>query len=329
MTIRPTFRRVVLTLPDTTIKPSTVPLTPPALEDRLSPGDCDSALRQGLVPVPVQHGHIAPIFPKHHHLARLEAEYRVHLRHAISKGLWTPDAPVNEQLLWGYQQRLAEYEAKDELEALSNAYRTAAKVADDLRLKLQADGRLFEGIALPVAIEANLKECDAHFQTLQAARDAGTMTASSALQSLAWQDWLSWLFEKRAWEILAPVEGGTQERYRLDRVSMGDLERMAGVFRTVADLAEWVRTTGTNAVMQRPPRGGHPIDYPMKWLILEARRQGIDVAALGKLIYERRNDLANFRGLSKATLTKRINEAWRRVPQSDPSLQTPTVAHNL
>ncbi len=329
MTIRPTLRRVVLTLPDTTIQPSTISLTPPAPEDRLSPGDCDSALRQGLVPVPVQHGHLAPIFPNHHHLARLEAEYRVHLRHAVSKGLWTPDAPVNDQLLWGYQQRWAEYDAKGELDTLSKAYRTAAKVADDLRFKLQADGRLFEGIPLPVAIEANREDCDAHFQTVRAARDAGTSFASSALQALAWQDWLGWLFEKRAWEIIAPMRGGTQELYRLDRVSVGDLERMAGVFRRVADLAAWVLTTGTNAVMQRPTRGGHPIDYPMKWLILEARRQGMDATALGKLIYEHRNDLANFRGLSKATLTKRIKEAWRRVPQSDPSLQTPTVAHNL
>ena len=329
MTIRPTFRRIVLTLPGSTIKPSTIPLTLPAPEDRLSPADCDFALRQGFVPLPVQHGHLAPIFPKHHHLARLEADYRAHLRHAISKGRWTPDASVHDELIWGYQQRVAEYDAKDELEILGEAYRTAAKAADDLRLKLQADGRLFEGIPLPVALEANRKDCDAHFQTMQAAQNAGTKIASSALQALAWQDLLGWLFEKRAWEIIGPAKGGTKEMYRLDRVSMGDLDRMAGVFRAVADLAEWVRTTGTNAVMQCSARGGRPIDYPMKWLIGEARRLGMDVDSLAVLLYERQNDLADSRGLGKATIKRRIKAAWGRVPQSEPCLQASTVAHNL
>jgi len=102
--------------------------------------------------------------------------------------------------------------------------------------------------------------------------------------------------------------------YEIGRLSLQQLTHLAGAFELMAKVADVVQEKGVRAEMKRPPQGGRPIDYPMKWLILEARRQGMDVAALGKLIYERRNDLADFRGVGKTSLLKRLQAAWGRVP---------------
>ena len=118
-------------------------------------------------------------------------------------------------------------------------------------------------------------------------------------------------------------------KYEIGRLSLEQLTHLAEAFRFIAMVADIVQERGVSAKMKRPPQGGHPIDYPMKWLILEALRQGMDVAALSKLIYEHRNDLADFRGIGKTSLSKRLKEAWRRVTKADPALQPTTVAHNL
>lgn len=329
MTIRPTLRRVVLTLPDTTINPSTIPLTPPAPEDRLSPGDCDSALRQGMVPLSVQQGWLVPLSPPEQLLARLGADYLAQLLHDVSQGKLPTGSPVEDRLIWGYLRRAAEYEAREELRTLSTLYRKAASATDNLRHKLEADGRLYEGIPLPVAQERTQAAYDAHWTAIEAARQAAKMIASASLDTLVWMEWLDWLHEKGAWEVVGEAKAATQWRYRPDRLSIADLEHLAHVFHRVGDLAHWLVSTGTVAAMKRPATGGRPIDYPMRWLIQQAHQNGIDAAALGELVYARQNDIPDFKGIAKENTKKRISVEWRRMAKSDHSLRTPPVAHNL
>lgn len=307
---------------------SDVPYLLPRKEIRLTRDEANQALEMGLVPLTVQNDQLVPIFPRRAMLGLLLDDYRVHLRRKLSNGRWSVDSPVENQLIVGYQALLAEYDARDDLSSISMAYRAAVSSAHELRVAFEADGRLFDDLPLRIAIEQNEAACKRHASTIEAARSTGTTIAGSAINDFVWHKWLDWLSESGVWQIVE-FNGKSAEVYRIDKLSMANLTRLAHVFLTAAELADAVQDEVRRTTPAASPKGGRPIDYPMKWLIREARRQGMDVAALSKLIYERRNDLADFRGIGKTSLLKRLTAAWRRVPQSDPSLQTPTVAHNL
>ena len=298
---------------------SDAPYLLPRKELRLTRDEANQALEIGLVPLTVQNDQLVPIFPRRARLGLLLDNYRGHLRRKLSNGRWSVHSPVEDQLIFGYQSLLAEYDARDDLSSISMAYRAAVSSAHELRVAFEADGRLFDDIPLRIAIEQNEAACKRHASTIEAARSTGTTIAGSAINDFVWHKWLDWLYESGVWQVVE-FNGKSAEVYRIDKLSMANLTRLAHVFLTAAELADAVQDEVRRTTPAASPKGGRPIDYPRKWLILEARRQGMDVAALGKLIYERRNDLADFKGLSKSTLTKRIKEAWRRVPLADPSL---------
>lgn len=307
---------------------SDAPYLLPRPEVRPSRDEVNQALAMGLVPLVVQNDQLVPIWDERHKIGLLFDSYRQHLLQKISNGESSWDSPVERSLIWGYQALHAEYEARDELSSISKTYRAAASSANELRLAFESDGRLLDGIPLRIAIEHNIQACDYHAKMVDEARKDKTTIVGLAIDDFVWHKWMDRLYNDNVWEVLEH-NGKRLDVYRLDKMSMANLVHVGHVFRVAADLADAVQAEVRRTTPRSSRQGGHPIDYPRRWLILEARRQGMDVAALGKLLYERRNDLADFRGLGKATLTKRIKEAWRRVPQSDPSLQAPTVAHNL
>lgn len=263
-------------------------------------------------------------------LVYLFDQYRDQLRRVISGGKWETSPSSENRLIWTYESFVAERDAKDDIRNLAQAYRDASSALDTLQSKLKRSGWTVRGIPIGSIPNECRSSFDRHLLTLQYAGSAANSVAGKILNTLLWLRKLRWLSMCGAWEWPdgEPIESANA-KYEIGRLSLEQLDHLAEAFEFIAMVADIVQEKGIPAKMKRPPQGGHPIDYPMKWLIVEARRVGIDAAALGKLIYERRNDLADFRGIGKTSLLKRLTAAWGRVPQSDPALQTTTVAHNL
>lgn len=258
--------------------------------------------------------------------------YRENLRCIMSGGKWDRGTKQSfeNRLIWTYKSFVAERDGQDDIRNLARAYRDARSALVTLQFELETSGWTARGIPIGSIPNECRASFDRHLLTLKYTGRAPNSVAGKVLSNLLWLRTLNWLSMCGAWEWHdGELKESANANYEIGRLSLQQLAHFAEAFELMAKVADVVQEKGVRAKMKRPPQGGRPIDYPMKWLIREARQQGMDVAALGKLIYERRNDLEDFRGLSKATLTKRIQEAWRRVPQSDPSLQTPTVAHNL
>ena len=263
-------------------------------------------------------------------LVYLFDQYRDQLRRVISGGKWETSPSSENRLIWTYESLVAERDAKDDIRNLAQAYRDASSALDTLQSKLKRSGWTVRGIPIGSIPNECRSSFDRHLLTLQYAGSAANSIAGKTLNTLLWLRKLRWLSMCGAWEWPdgEPKESANA-KYEIGRLSLEQLTHFAEAFKVIAMVADIVQERGVCAKMKRPPQGGHPIDYPMKWLILEARRQGMDVAALSKSIYERRNDLADFRGIGKTSLLKRLTAAWARVPQFDPALQTTTVAHNL
>lgn len=263
-------------------------------------------------------------------LVYLFDQYRDQLRRVISGGKWETSPSSENRLIWTYESFVAERDAKDDIRNLARAYHDAWSALVTLQAELEASGWTVRGIPIGGIPNECRSSFDRHLSTLQYAGCAANTVAGKTLNTLLWLRKLRWLSMCGAWEW---PDGEPKEsadaKYEIGRLSLEQLTHLAEAFRFIAMVADIVQERGVSAKMKRPPQGGHPIDYPMKWLILEALRQGMDVAALSKLIYEHRNDLADFRGIGKTSLSKRLKEAWRRVTKADPALQPTTVAHNL
>lgn len=258
--------------------------------------------------------------------------YREQLRRVISGGKWERETSPSfeNRLIWTYGSFVAERDGKDDIRNLARAYRDARSALVTLQFELETSGWTARGIPIGSIPNECRASFDRHLLTLKYAGRAPNSVAGKVLSRLLWLRMLNWLSMCGAWEWHdGELKESANANYEIGRLSLQQLTHFAGAFELMAKVADVVQEKGVRAEMKRPPQGGRPIDYPMKWLILEARRQGMDVAALGKLIYERRNDLADFRGVGKTSLLRRLQAAWVRVPQSDPSLRTPTVAHNL
>ena len=249
-------------------------------------------------------------------LPMLIGDFRYALRTRIAGVDWneacnrTQRDPANlEQhkgnlLIWGYRALCAERDAAAEFVVMAADFDEARKATSEVASAFKRDGRIMDGVPLPVAIKAKIEDCDRHGNAMR--------TAFQMRKELAADFLREWCGEQCAWmrangSLVNHADGKFSE-YHLHRMSLADLARLETVFAFAAELAAGIEKYGISGVIRQQRQGhrGRPPSVLEAWLVQQGRTEP---AKLGPQKLAR---LLEKHGLADASLelmTRRLNES--------------------
>lgn len=294
---------------------SHAPLLLPHPATRPSREEVNSAIEAGLSPIIVQ-GEEMVMLGKPTPLPTLIGDFRYALRTRIAGVDWNEACarawldPANlEQhkgnlLIWGYRALCAERDASAEFVAMAADFHEARKATSEVAAAFKRDGRIMDGVPLPVTIKATIEYCDRHGSTFRTAVQQRKAQAADLLREWCGQH-CAWMQTNGA--LVGQADGKVSE-YHLHRMSLADLARLETVFAVAAELAAGIEKHGISGVIRQQRQGtrGRPPSMLEAWLVQQGRREPAKIGPqkLARLLAKH--------GLADAPLelmTRRLNES--------------------
>jgi hypothetical protein len=174
-------------------------------------------------------------------------------------------------LIWGYRALCAERDAAAEFIAMAADFHEARKATSEVAAAFKRDGRIMDGVPLPVAIKANIEYCDQHGSTFQTAFQKRKKQAADFLREWCGAQ-CGWMQANGTLVEHADRKGS---EYHLNRMSLADLARLETVFALAAELAAGIEKHGISGVIrqQRQGKRGRPPSMLEAWLVQQGRTE--------------------------------------------------------